>query len=123
MFWGNTKWKKKKNKTNQVLKKQITKGLVNIKNFKDIFFAYEPVWAIGTGITPKVFELEKKILFIRKILKENYKIKFPKILYGGSVNPKNIDSLKKIGSINGFLIGGASHNSKKFIDIIKKTIN
>ena len=46
-----------------------------------------------------------------------------KILYGGSVNPKNIRELAQIKAINGFLVGGASLNSKKFIDIIKKTIN
>ena len=45
------------------------------------------------------------------------------ILYGGSVSSKNINSLKNISGINGFLIGSASQNSKKFIDIIKKTIN
>ena len=42
-------------------------------------------------------------------------------MYGGSVNPKNINYLKKIDNIDGFLIGGASQNSKKFIDIVKKT--
>jgi triosephosphate isomerase len=47
----------------------------------------------------------------------------PKILYGGSVNPQNINQLKKIQDLNGFLIGGASLNSKKFIDIVKKTYN
>ncbi len=52
-----------------------------------------------------------------------WKLKNPKIIYGGSVNPKNIVELKKISSINGFLIGGASQNAKNFIDIIKKTIN
>ena len=43
--------------------------------------------------------------------------------YGGSVNPKNINDLKKISSLDGFLIGGASQSSKKFIDIVKKTFN
>ena len=47
----------------------------------------------------------------------------PKVLYGGSVNPKNINDLKTIKELDGFLIGGASQNSKKFIDIIKKTYN
>ena len=56
------------------------------------------------------------------MIRKYYKLKNPKIIYGGSVNPKNIDELKKITSINGFLIGGASQNSKNFIDIIKKTI-
>ena len=50
-------------------------------------------------------------------------MKNPLVLYGGSVNPKNILSLREISLINGFLIGVASQNSKKFIDIIKKTIN
>ena len=52
-----------------------------------------------------------------------WKLKNPKIIYGGSVNSKNISELNKISSINGFLVGGASQNSKNFIDIIKKTIN
>ena len=52
-----------------------------------------------------------------------WKLKNPKIIYGGSVNPKNVINLKKIRSIKGFLGGGASQNSNNFIDIIKKTIN
>ena len=54
------------------------------------------------------------------ILEEILKIK---LLYGGSVNTNNADKLKKIPNIDGFLIGGASQNPKKFIDIIQKTIN
>ena len=45
----------------------------------------------------------------------------PKVLYGGSVNPQNINNLKEINNIDGFLIGGASQNTNKFIDIVKKT--
>ena len=45
----------------------------------------------------------------------------PKVLYGGSVNPQNIKNLKEINNIDGFLIGGASQNTNKFIDIVKKT--
>ena len=52
-----------------------------------------------------------------------FNLKNPKIIYGGSVNTKNITELKQISSINGFLIGGSSQNAKNFIDIIKKTIN
>ena len=55
--------------------------------------------------------------------KQKFKIKDAKVLYGGSVNPKNASILKQISSINGFLIGGASQNANKFIDIVKKTIN
>ena len=85
--------------------------------------AYEPVWSIGTGIIPKLDDLENQIKKIKFFVKKTYKLKKSIVLYGGSVNSKNILSLRKITSLNGFLIGGASQNSKKFIDIIKKTIN
>ena len=85
----------------------------------NIFVAYEPVWAIGTGVVPKPEDLLKTIKFI----KSKFKDKSPKILYGGSVNPKNIKDLKEINNIDGFLIGGASQSANKFIDIVKKTYN
>ena len=120
---GETLKQRRKNKTNFILKKQLIKGLRNLKKVNNIIFAYEPVWSIGTGIIPKSRELEKQVLQIKKLIKQKFKIRDPKVLYGGSVSPKNILSLKQIQSINGFLIGGASQNAKKFIDIIEKTIN
>ena len=120
---GETLKEKRNNKTNLILQKQISLGLKNIKKNNNIIFAYEPVWSIGTGIIPKNDSLEKQVYVIKKMIIKFWKLKKPKIIYGGSVNPKNITELKKISSINGFLIGGASQNSKNFIDIIKKTIN
>ena len=120
---GETLKEKKESKTNLVLNSQIISGLNNIKKNNNIIFAYEPVWSIGTGVIPKINILEKQIYNIKKMIIKIWKLKNPKIIYGGSVNPKNISELKKISSINGFLIGGASQNSKNFIDIIKKTIN
>ena len=120
---GETLKEKRKNKTNLILNSQIIHGLKNLKKNNNIFFAYEPVWSIGTGIIPKTDSLEKQVFVIKKMIIKFWKLKNPKIIYGGSVNPKNIEELKKISSINGFLIGGASQNSKNFIDIIKKTIN
>ena len=114
---GETLIEKRKKKTQLILSKQIKIGLDNIKNKSNIFIAYEPVWAIGTGIIPKSKDLLETINFI----KSKFKDKSPKILYGGSVNPQNIINLKKINNIDGFLIGGASQNAKKFIDIVKKT--
>ena len=114
---------KRDGKTNQVIKTQISKGLHNIKNIKNVLIAYEPIWSIGTGIIPKNEYLKKQIIKINIILKKMYKKTKVKILYGGSVNPKNIYSLTKIDNINGFLVGGASLKSKKFIDIIKKSFN
>ena len=114
---------KKKNLTNRILKKQINSGLKNIKKISKIIFAYEPVWSIGTGKVLTNNELKKQIITIKNIISNKFKKQKNKIIYGGSVNNKNIKNLKKIKEINGFLIGGASQNSKKFIDIIQKTIN
>jgi len=124
LFCIGENFKEKKNKkTKIVIKSQINRGLKNIKNIKNIIFAYEPVWSIGTGIIPKGHELKNNILFIKQLLKKKFKSKNPKVLYGGSVNAKNIKELRTINQIDGFLIGGASQNSNKFIDIIKKTYN
>ena len=60
---------------------------------------------------------------LRNNLRKKFRLKSPKILYGGSVNPKNVKILKEINVIDGFLIGGASQDPKKFIDIVKKTFN
>ena len=114
---------KREKNTDRVLQKQLNRGLKGIKKFENIILAYEPVWSIGTGIIPKNSELSRNINNIKKILYNLKKTKNIKILYGGSVNPKNVKELAKIKEINGFLVGGASLSSKKFIDIIKKTTN
>jgi len=116
---GETLIEKRRKKTRSVLSRQIKIGLNKIKTKSNIFVAYEPVWSIGTGKIPKTKELEQTVEFIKKKFKGN----LPKILYGGSVNPENIRNLKKITSLDGFLIGGSSQNPKKFIDIVKKTYN
>jgi len=114
---GETLKEKRGKLTKKVLSKQINLGLNKIKNKKGILIAYEPVWSIGSGRVPKPLELFQIINFIKK---KNRNIK---VLYGGSVNSKNIDLLNSINNIDGYLIGGASQDSKKFIDIIKKTYN
>ena len=114
---GETLNEKRKKNTMLILTNQIKVGLNNIKDKSSIFIAYEPIWAIGTGVVPKSKDLLKTIRFI----KGKFKDKSPKVLYGGSVNPQNIKNLKKINDIDGFLIGGASQSANKFIDIVKKT--
>ena len=116
---GETLSEKRKKRTNKVLAKQIHNGLKSVNDTSNIIIAYEPVWSIGTGLIPKSNDLLNSISFI----KNKFRKKTPKVLYGGSVNSKNIAQLKDISVIDGFLIGGASQNSKKFIDIIKKTFN
>ena len=119
---GETLKEKRKKITYSILRKQINVGLKGVKNFHNILIAYEPVWSIGTGVIPSKNELESNVNEINKLLFKRTKIKLP-ILYGGSVNSKNISSLRNIEGISGFLVGSASLSSKKFIDIIKKTIN
>ena len=114
---GETFSQKRKKMTYSILSRQIKIGLKGIKNKSNIFIAYEPVWAIGSGIIPKSQDLFKTVEFI----KSKFKDKSPKVLYGGSVNPQNITNLREINNIDGFLIGGASQNVNKFIDIVKKT--
>ncbi len=114
---GETLSEKKRKKTKTILKKQIKFGLKKIKNKKKIIIAYEPIWSIGSGIIPKANELFETIRFIKRITKNR------RVLYGGSVNPKNIHKLNLINNIDGYLVGGASKDPKKFIDIIKKTYN
>jgi triosephosphate isomerase len=114
---GETLSEKRKRRTNNVLLKQISNGLKSVKDTSNIIIAYEPVWSIGTGLIPKSNDLLNSITYI----KSKFSKKSPKVLYGGSVNNKNIAQLKDINVIDGFLIGGASQSSKKFIDIIKKT--
>ena len=104
-----------------VVKSQLSQILSNLSSeeFSKIVIAYEPVWAIGTGKIPKLDDLKNNIMYIKK----KFQKKSIKVLYGGSVNGKNINDLKKISLIDGFLIGGESRDPNKFIDIIKKTYN
>jgi len=114
---GETLNEKKQKKTKSTLSKQIHIGLKNIKNKANIFIAYEPVWSIGSGVIPTHKDLFETIKFI----KNKFRDKPQRVLYGGSVNPKNIINLKKVNNLDGFLVGGASQSAKKFIDIVKKT--
>jgi triosephosphate isomerase len=116
---GETLKQKRNGKTKSVLQKQIKFGLDKVNKKTNLFIAYEPVWSIGTGKIPKMKDLKQTVKFI----KNQFKFKIPKILYGGSVNPQNIKDLREIKELDGFLIGGASQNPKKFIDIVKKTYN
>jgi len=116
---GENKSEKQKNKTLSVLKRQLTKVLEKKLNKNNIIVAYEPIWSIGTGKIPTQSELKKTTIHIKKVLKNIFKKNSPAVLYGGSVDGSNVEIFKEIKEIDGFLIGGASKSSKKFIDIIK----
>ena len=100
---GETKEEKENNKVEEVLSNQL-KLMLNIKEEyrTKIILAYEPRFSIGTGIIPTNEEITNTINYIKSILPNN------KVLYGGSVNEENIDTLKQINSIDGYLLGGLS---------------
>ncbi len=116
---GENKTEKKNKKTLSVLKRQLTKAMEKKFKKNDIIIAYEPIWSIGTGKIPSANELKKITIHIKKVLKGIFKKNSPAVLYGGSVDGTNVEMFKEIREIDGFLIGGASKSSKKFIDIIK----
>tara|TARA_Y100000768_G_scaffold344745_1_gene291208 strand:- start:15738 stop:16496 length:759 start_codon:yes stop_codon:yes gene_type:complete len=120
---GETLEEYKDKKTKIILKKQIRYLLKKVSkeiNNKpsNLIFAYEPVWAIGTGLVPTSRELLTTFNFIRKTVdSSNEKNKLIKLLYGGSVSPDNASALMKTKYIDGLLIGGSSLVAKKFIAI------
>ena len=93
--------------TKEVLKKQIESCLKDIKNIDNIILAYEPIWSIGTGLIPKIEELESITLYIKEVINNLYN-KDITLLYGGSVNENNIKEIDFVRNINGYLVGGAS---------------
>jgi triosephosphate isomerase len=102
------------------LKSALIKSLVLLKSdHSKIIIAYEPVWAIGTGKTAGLDDISDVHSYIRNSLNKILGIKTNniKILYGGSVNDLNASSILGLSNVNGALVGGASLNSKKFIDI------
>ena len=116
---GENKLEKKNKKTLSVLKRQLSNVLEKKFNKNNIIVAYEPIWSIGTGKLPTAQELQKTTIYIKKVLKNLFKKNSPAVLYGGSVDENNVEMFRQIKEIDGFLIGGASKSSKKFIDIIK----
>lgn len=110
-------------KTDRILKRQIINGLRDVQNFDKVIIAYEPIWAIGTGLVPDNKEIKATTLYIKTILESMHPHNSVKVLYGGSVNEKNIKELNKIKEVDGFLIGGASLNIKAFGKIIEVVDN
>ncbi len=109
-----------------VVRDHVENGLLDVgeKEILNITFAYEPVWAIGTGKNATPEEAEEIHKFIRGLLSKKYGKEISenlRIQYGGSVKPDNIESLIKQKDIDGALIGGASLNPESFVEIVKKT--
>ncbi|MFZ4262732.1 triose-phosphate isomerase [Sphingobacterium sp. HJSM2_6] len=120
---GETKDERESGSYYDVIKTQLSAGLFHLdaEAFAAIVLAYEPVWAIGTGLTASPEQAQEVHAFIRKTLAEQYGQAVAdqtSILYGGSANPANAESLFSQPDIDGGLIGGASLKSRDFLQII-----
>lgn len=121
---GETLAEREDGKLESVLRTQITGGLKDIseRDLSEIVIAYEPVWAIGTGVTASSQQAQDAHAFVRSVVSDLYgadaagKIR---IQYGGSVKPGNAAELMACPDIDGALIGGASLEPQSFLDIIK----
>jgi triosephosphate isomerase len=121
---GETLAERESGKYFEIVKSQLAEGTFHLSSeeFSKLVIAYEPVWAIGTGVTASSAQAQEIHAFIRKEIAAKYGqivADETTILYGGSCNPKNADELFSQADIDGGLIGGASLKSRDFVDIAK----
>jgi triosephosphate isomerase len=107
----------------EIIKNQLTNALIDLNNseIKNIVIAYEPVWAIGTGMTANNQQIQEMHEFIRELINKKFSNEIAdniRILYGGSVKPNNAKEIFSLNDVDGGLIGGASLNFSDFHSII-----
>lgn len=117
---GESKEERLMMKTEQVLRRGI---LDLFKDFRkeelsDVIIAYEPIWSVGTGITPTSNEIEEAAFYIKDLVRSAYKVDV-KVLYGGSVALKDIDKYINIANVDGYLLGVSSLNYEEFSKIVE----
>jgi len=112
---GETLEEKEKNLTEEILFTQIKDSIPNSANHQNSLIAYEPVWAIGTGLTPTLDEINQVHQLIKNF---DDKFKYFKVLYGGSVKSSNSKEINELNHVDGCLIGGASLRVDEFNIII-----
>ena len=116
---GESESERKGGTTLEVLKAQMAGSIPDGRSNGEIVVAYEPIWAIGTGLVPSVSDVEEAHKFMREELVARFGDAGAKIrlLYGGSVKPANAKELMGIENVDGALVGGASLKAKDFLGI------
>jgi triosephosphate isomerase len=116
---GETQKQRDAGQTLDICGGQLAGSLPDGSTSANLVVAYEPVWAIGTGLTPTAGDVEQVHRFIRGVLTERFKAEGGKIriLYGGSVKPSNAAELMAVANVNGALVGGASLKATDFLAI------
>ncbi|MDC3108110.1 triose-phosphate isomerase [Paracoccaceae bacterium] len=110
---GETLSEKKAKKTLQVLEKQIDACITKVDAQSRLIVAYEPIWAIGTGLTPNYDEIRETHMHIKKKMSLYFSTNIP-VLYGGSANSENCNKIISIENVDGLLVGGASLKKHDF---------
>jgi triosephosphate isomerase len=118
---GETQQQRDAGQTIDVCRGQLDGSLPDGARAENLVVAYEPVWAIGTGLTPTVGDVEQIHAFIRELLIARFKGEGARIriLYGGSVKPSNAKELMAVANVNGALVGGASLKAGDFLAIAR----
>jgi len=113
---GETAKERRQKRTLRIIGRQLTKSVPSNSTASNIVVAYEPVWAIGSGMTPTLEQVAEVHAFIRRKLVQRFgqEGKGIRVLYGGSVNPNNAKELMAVANVNGALIGGASLKASDF---------
>ena len=116
---GETRAEREAGRTLDVLGRQLAGSLPDGATGANLVVAYEPVWAIGTGLTPTAADVAQAHEFIRGRLAERHgtAAQVVRILYGGSVKPSNAGELLAIANVDGALVGGASLKAEEFLAI------
>jgi len=125
---GETLEERESGKLEDVLRTQVTEGLKDLsdKDLSDTVIAYEPVWAIGTGVTATTEQAQEAHAFVRSLVADLYgddAASRIRIQYGGSVKPGNSAELMACPDIDGALIGGASLDPQSFFEVIRNGLN
>lgn len=123
--FGETRSEREDGRTNSVLETQLSRGLpekLSAEEVEHLVLAYEPVWAIGTGLTATPEQAEEAHEYARNFLIDRYGREVAsklKILYGGSVTPENIRGLLSQPNVDGGLVGGASLKPENFLSLLE----
>ena len=118
---GETQHQRDAGQTLDICRGQLNLSVPDAAKSGNLVVAYEPVWAIGTGLTPTVVDVEQIHGFIRQLLIARFKGEGAaiRILYGGSVKPSNAKELMAVANVNGALVGGASLKASDFLAIAR----
>ena len=120
---GETAEERERGDTERKLRHQVQEGLerVPVERLPEVVLAYEPIWAIGTGLTATTEQAQEAVAFVRALVEDIDRSagESVRILYGGSLKPENADELLALPDVDGALVGGASLDPESFARIVE----